>query len=138
MKIRYMLVMIFFCGTCLANGLSLNNEIIKNFGMYIMMSKHIEAIGLSSCGTIIDVIGSIKDKEKEIIINTFKLENRSQVSGMLDYDASRYINFIETTIERDHKRREGGRVESCNRTLKYFAEQKSSYSNYSKSRGQTP
>ena len=97
--------------------------------MYIMMSKHIEAIDLSSCGALIDVIGSINNNEKKIIINAFKPENRSQVSDMLDYDASRYNSFIETTVERDHKNRAGGRVESCERLMKYYATQKSLYKN---------
>ena len=94
------------------------------------MSKHIEAIGLSSCGALIDVVGSIKDKEKKIIINTFNPENRRQVSDMLNYDASLYTNFIEATVERDYKRRAGGQVESCNRIMEYYAVQKSLYKNY--------
>lgn len=96
--------------------------------MYIVMSKHIEAIGLSSCGAQIDVVGSINDNEKKIIINAFNPENRSQVSDMLDYDASRYTYFIEATVERDHKNRAGGRVESCKRIMKYYAAQKLLYS----------
>ena len=93
--------------------------------MYIMMSKHIEAIGLSSCGALIDVVGSIKDKEKKIIINTFNPENRRQVSDMLNYDASLYTNFIEATVERDHKNSAGSQVESCESLIKYYATQTS-------------
>ena len=127
MKIRCVLAMTLFCSNCLANGISLNNERIQNLGMYIMMSKHIEAIGLSSCGELIDVVGSINDNKKKVIINAFNPENRRQVSDMLDYDASRYTNFIEATVERDHKNRAGGRVESCERLMKYYVTQKSLY-----------
>ena len=121
--------MTFFCGTCLANNLSLNNERKQNLGMYIVMSKHIEAIGLSSCGSLIDVVGSINDNEKKIIINTFNPENRSQVSDMLNYDARRYINNIEAVLERDYNNRAGGRTESCERILEYYKTQKSLYNN---------
>lgn len=121
--------MTFFCGTCLANNLSLNNERKQNLGMYIVMSKHIEAIGLSSCGELIDIVGSINDEETKIIINTFNPENRRQVSDMLNYDASRYTKNIEAAVERDHKNRAGGRAESCERILEYYKTQKSLYNN---------
>ena len=129
MKIRCVLAMTLFCSNCLANGVSFYNERIQNLGMYIMMSKHIEAIGLSSCGALIEVVGSINNNERKIIINAFNPENRSQVSGMLNYGASRYTGFIEAAVERDHKNRAGGRVESCERLMKYYATQKSLYKN---------
>ena len=119
--------MTFFCGTCLANGLSLDRERRLNLGMYIMMSKHIEAIVLSSCGSLIDVVSNINDEEK--IINKLKPENRKQINDMFDYEASRYVKDIEAAVERDHKNRAGGRAESCERIMKYYVTQKSLYNN---------
>ena len=119
--------MTFICGTCLANDLTFDRERRLNLGMYIMMSKHIEAIGLSSCGKLIDVVSNISEEEK--IINKFKSENRKQINDMFDYEASRYVKDIEAAVERDHKNRAGGRTESCERIMKYYATQKSLYNN---------
>lgn len=127
MIIRCVLAMILFCGTSLANGLSLDTERRLNLGMYIMMSNYIEAIDLSSCGELIDVAGSINDEERKIIINKFKPENRKQINSMFDYEESRYAKDIEAKVESDFKNRAGGRTESCERIMKYYAAKKSLY-----------